>query len=56
KDLNAFMHSLETKIGDISILASKIWKNEDFIYHLWEEIIIGKIKPFYKKLSEIVKK
>ncbi|CAG8745989.1 8282_t:CDS:1 [Gigaspora margarita] len=59
KDLNAFLRSPETKLGDISILASKIWNNEDFSYNsykLWGNIIINEIKPFYKKLSEIAKK
>ncbi|CAG8461024.1 1343_t:CDS:2 [Dentiscutata erythropus] len=55
KDLNAFLRSSNIKIGDISNLTSKIWKNENFTYQLWKEIIIDEIKPFYKKLSEIAK-
>ncbi|CAG8769500.1 5012_t:CDS:1 [Gigaspora margarita] len=56
KDLNAFMSSSKTKFDFISGLASKIWKNRVSLCELWEKIIIGEIKPFYKKLSEITKK
>ncbi|CAG8684542.1 4228_t:CDS:1, partial [Racocetra persica] len=55
KDLNAFLRSSNIKIGDISNLTSKIWKNENFTYQLWKEIIIDEINPFYKKLSKIAK-
>ncbi|CAG8853105.1 45781_t:CDS:1, partial [Gigaspora margarita] len=56
KDLNAYMSSSKTKMGDISALASNIWNNGVSPYELWEKIIINEIKPFYKKISEIAKK
>ncbi|CAG8470282.1 25049_t:CDS:2 [Gigaspora margarita] len=56
KDLNTFISSLKTKIDFISCLAGEIWNNGVSPCELWEKIIIGEIKPFYKKLSEIAKK